>query len=205
MCENLPTDLIMHVGGFIHHRDARCMQATCTKWDQAWSSAGLASPHPHVQHIQICDKLNCANRQYIIDKLEPLILLIATDTSETLRVLQFVMLLIPIKITSYIAHIMGQTTIESLCIHSEKSMVFWCNCEHYEPSENIPVVCFKGVDDRDYPWIFMEPDNTHSLMVWLFLVAGSLYLLFIPTVTIITLSTVIVSFVYVIGKCLFLF
>ena len=205
MWEDLPTDLIMQVGQFLHHRDARCMHATCTNWEDAWTSAGLSLPHPDVQHIEICDKLYCTNRQHIIDEMEPLILVSATETSETLRVLQFMMLLIPIKITSYISHRIGHKAIESVCIQLEKSMVFWCNCSHYEDLGNMPVVHFKSVDAQEYTWLFMDPDHTNSLCVWIFLVVGSISLLFIPSVMLITLVMALASLVYVIRQLFFLF
>jgi hypothetical protein len=198
MWEHLPADLVLHVGTFIHHRDARCMQSTCTSWEQIWTRIGLASPHPDVQHIELCSRLFCTNRQFVIDTIEPFI---RHRTSP--NVIQFMTCLIPVKVIASVTHMIGYASIEDRCKQFEKSMVFWCRCAHHVQTDDIPVVLVNMEDDRDvHLCSYREAACTDSLYVWAFLIFVNMCIFFVPMAIIVTLCLVIMTVLCIAGNFL---
>ena len=169
----LPKDLMLHLGTFVHHRDARCLQATCTKWERTWTGLGLMSPHPAVQQIGLCTVGHCINRQYIIDNLEPF--LAQGEARGTIyRVLQFMVLLVPVRALASVGRVLRLLALERHCIDTEKTLVFWCNCTFHAYRVRKPEVCLLGWTPVKEPDARYEPD---SLCVWGFV----LLLMSIPT------------------------
>jgi hypothetical protein len=175
MWQQIPADLLIHLGQFLHHRDARCMQATCTNWEQIWSISGLVSPHPCVQHIEMCDKFYCLNLHYVINTIEPFIM--HGDISLTLHVLQFMMFLTPVKFVWSIADALHLKTLACLCIQSERYLVFWCDCTDHKQGD-IPRICLQESDDHYEHDV--KPLYTDSLCVWALLMSFSIAFLVIP-------------------------
>ena len=188
MWKNIPADMLMHVGQFLHHRDARCMQSTCTDWDQIWTSGGLVSPHPVVQTIEFCDKYYCTNRQYIINDIEPFIGVRKNNLS--VHVVLFMMFLTPVRCTWSVSQRLHLKTLSRRCKQLENSLVFWCDCEDTEKN-NTPLICLEdhqGVSRR----IRTEP-IVDNLYVWICLSI----ILSVPTMMIVTSCTTVLVVVYI--------
>ena len=180
MMARLPQELLLYVGGFLHHRDARCMQAVCIQWEKIWTRAGLASPHPAVHSIEICATLRCLNRQYLIDEIEPLLAARGTVSANMpFQVLRFVLLLLPVKGIAFLACQIRLTALQRNCTHFEKSMVFWCSCTHDFTAET-PLVYFTGPEEKR-GWVPRQTTNTsQNLYVWVFLVGTSAVIFIVP-------------------------
>ena len=181
----VPEELLLLMGGFLHHRDARCMQAVCTSWGHIWTRAGLASPHPAVHQIEICATINCRNRQHLIDAIEPLLAPGTAAATLPFHVLKFLVLLLPVKGIAFIAHSLRLTVFKRKCTHFETSMVFWCNCIHDEVTADPLLVHFTGPEEKQ-GWVRRrQTPIDQNLNVWVFLIG--------PTLVLYVACTVIVS------------
>lgn len=170
MWAQVPDDIMLHIGEFVTHRDARCMQATCTSWQQLWTSVRLSVPHPVVYAIDICDKEYCINRQHVVDTLEPLMLSASRfQQYDTLCIAQFMIFAIPLMSMKHVLYTMGIRTFENQFEQLERSLIFWCDCVHHTESSttsNIPGVHLQTNDGCTYGFKRRSHKDVDSMIVW---------------------------------------
>ena len=162
MWATLPKDLLLHLGTFVHHRDARCMQATCSNWEREWTKAGLMSPHPVVQQIELCTVGHCINRQYVSDTIEPF--LVHREARGTMyHALHFMAFLVPVRALASVGRVLQLRALERHYARMEKTLVFWCNCTFHAYKVSKPEVCLLGPTPR---WFVKEPICVDNMGVW---------------------------------------
>jgi len=170
MWTQMPADLVLHIGAFTGHRDARCMQSTCTSWEKIWTLAHLSVPHPAVQSIDVCGQEFCCNRQYVMDAFEPLMLPVADQPDGVLRLLSFMTLLLPLLGTKYMASLVEWHEMEERLLMLGQSLTFWCNCDrHIKSTTKVPAVHLQSdTDEIPYSHHTKQPNmtDTESLFIW---------------------------------------
>jgi hypothetical protein len=198
MWNTLPDELLVQVGDFLLHRDARCMQTTCVNWENAWTHVSLAVPHPHVRQIEVCDTVHCINRRHIIENIEPLLVFGDPSQLDVHRMLQFMVLLVPLKILSCVIGLCRLPLLQLQFQEIERSLVFWCTCERFQ---GIPGVCLRG-EEEDYIRGTARPDvyEQEHLVVWCFIGMMISWLLFLSMVIIVTNSVFMFGLVVVLKE-----
>ena len=173
MWNTLPKDLLKHVGTFVFHRDARCIQATCTNWNHIFTD--LICPHPDVYHIEICDAQSCQNRTYVIDTIEPFLACDVTRYREIVRCVKFVLLLVPFKFMALTAKSLHFVTIERSFVRLQHSLMFWCNCKHFSQKRtDMPRMLFGRSVEGTSRWLFKHTVcETNLLIIWCLLITGT--------------------------------
>jgi hypothetical protein len=138
------------------------MQSTCINWENIWTVYGLVSPHPYLQSIDRCDKFYCTNRHYIINAIEPF--LVVQKKSPIIHIVLFMTFLTPVRFVWSVAQIIHLKTIARLFIQLERALVFWCDCEAAEKQYR-PLIC---IEYHKYDRTPTEP-FVDNLYVWLLL------------------------------------
>jgi hypothetical protein len=171
MWNTLPDELVISVGAFLLHRDARCMQATCVNWEKTWTAEALVVPHPFLWQIRVCHLVHCINRQYIIENVEPM-LVFGDPTTQTdiQRLLLFMILLIPVKLLSLLTGGWDYPLLQLQVQRIDRLLIFWCSCER--PHHSIHGVCVRseGLTGSSWPVRMVSRVTTiESLVLWMFI------------------------------------
>jgi hypothetical protein len=197
MASQLPTDILLHIGDFLLHRDARCMQATCINWKTVWTAAALRVPHPSLQHIEVCNAIHCFNRRHVIDQIEPMLVFGTQTETELQRILQFMSLLPLSEVLVWISRFCRQPRFELRATSMKRSLAFWCTCQHR--NSLVPEVC---TVTWTVPTIVDTPDfyfSTGHIIVWcsLWCMVG---VFLIPIMMTSTALFMVLAFVYTVSK-----
>jgi hypothetical protein len=191
----LPTELVLHIGTFVQHRDARCMQASCVDWGRVWTSAGLLCPHPAIQFIDLCTVGHCINRNYVLRAIEPFLAPGKTGTL-SYHVLRFMVFLFPVRFLASVGRLIQLEALEHRCMHLEKTLVFWCACTVvHEHKVHQPSLQPVGPTPRRF---LKQSLCIETVGVW----CALLLFLAIPTTVAVTISVGILGCVYLSGSFL---
>lgn len=166
MASHLPTDVLMHIGDFLLHRDARCMQATCVDWRKAWATASLRVPHPCVRQIEVCHAIHCFNRRHIIKHIEPMLLFGKQTETEVQRMLYFMALMPLVELLVQMSRLCRYPGFQVRATTMQSSLTLWCRCRHRH--SQIPVVCIgTWTPEPPLDLVYTDiPDALDLLIVW---------------------------------------